>query len=39
VDRDLYVTNRGVREKTLWGYEVYYQAEEGDEGRYKSGVC
>jgi hypothetical protein len=36
VDQDLYVVNRGVREKTVWGYDVYYKSDEGDEGREKS---
>jgi hypothetical protein len=32
----VYVVNRGVRDKTVGGYKLYCEVDEGDEGREKS---
>jgi hypothetical protein len=39
MDRNLSVVNRMVQDKTVGGYEVYYNVDEGDEGREKSMGC
>jgi hypothetical protein len=39
MDQDLSGVNIWVREKIVWGYEVFYKADEEDEGREKSMGC
>jgi hypothetical protein len=36
VERDLSVVIRGVPKKIVWGCEVYYKADEEDDGREKN---